>query len=285
MTTHGVGNITRHEEFFLRDGNVCFVVERTMFRLHRYFFERESDYFRARLNPPAGDEDGSPDCPYIIDNVKSDEFAQFVWVWYNPQYSFARQGKPQWLTILRLATQWGFPEMRKLAIRHLEQIKFDPIEKIATYKQYAVENDLLLPSYMTLCTSPTLPSPEEGNILTLETVLTLASAREHVLLRASELGCKTPTIASAPEDVVRAVVAEIFGLTLHSNDKTVRMEGQGKNTGNTLSDNSVDTGVVNVKQPSPSDKKQKVNGSVSQASQKNVSSQNDGSANKGKQKP
>jgi len=152
--------------------------------------------------------------------------------------------------------------MRKLAIHHLEQIEFEPIEKIATYKQYAVENDLLFPSYVTLCTSPTLPSPAEGSILTLETVLRLASARERVLLRASELGCKTPTIASAPEDVVRAVIAEIFGLTLHSNDKTVRMEGQGKNTE-----------VVTVKQPNPDLKKSKVNGSASQGSPKNVASQ------------
>lgn len=60
-------------------------VEGTMFRLHRHFFERESDYFRDKLNPSTeGEPDGSPDSPYIIHDVKIDEFAQFVWVWYNP---------------------------------------------------------------------------------------------------------------------------------------------------------------------------------------------------------
>jgi len=55
-----------------------------MFRLHRHFFERESDYFRNRMNPPTEGEDG-PDCPYTrIDDIKSDDFALFVWVWYNP---------------------------------------------------------------------------------------------------------------------------------------------------------------------------------------------------------
>lgn len=54
-------------------------VEKTYFRLHRHFFERESDYFRAWLKPPTEGEG-----PYVIDDVKSDEFAQFVWIWYNP---------------------------------------------------------------------------------------------------------------------------------------------------------------------------------------------------------
>lgn len=61
-------------------------VENTVFRLHRYFFERESDYFRDRLGPPSeGDsEDGTPNSPYIIHDVKTDDFAHFVWVWYSP---------------------------------------------------------------------------------------------------------------------------------------------------------------------------------------------------------
>ena len=111
---------------------------------------------------------------------------------------------------------------------------------------------------MALCTSPTLPSPEEGRILTLDTVLRLASARERVLLRASELGCRTPTIASAPEDVVKAVVAELFDLLLHSNDQDVRVEGQATNNGN-AGDNAA-AEVITVKHP----KKGKANGDVAQ---------------------
>ena len=59
-------------------------VENTTFRLHRHFFERESVYFREKLSPSAGGEDGSYDSPYTIHGVKVDEFAQFVWVLYNP---------------------------------------------------------------------------------------------------------------------------------------------------------------------------------------------------------
>jgi len=274
-STRGVSTMKRHEEYYLRDGNVCFVVENTVFRLHRYFFEKESDYFRDRLGPSSqGDsEDGSPDSPFIIHGIKSDDFAQFVWVWYNPRYSFSKQEKQTWLTILRLATLWRFGEIRKLAIRHLEKMKLEPIEKITTYKQYSVDNVLLLPSYVSLCTNGKLPSPEEGKILTMETVLRLASARERVLLRASELGCKTPTIASAPEDVVKAIVAELFDLTTRSN------EGQAMNNGNHSSD-SVDT----VKHPK---QKGKMNGTEPQGLPQNAPSQNgigSGGANRGGRK-
>ncbi|KAG8221239.1 hypothetical protein J3R82DRAFT_1401 [Butyriboletus roseoflavus] len=255
MSTRGVTTMNKHGEYYFRDGNICFLVENTIFRLHRHFFERESDYFRERLNPSSEGEDGSPNSPYIIHDVKSDEFAHFVWVWYNPQYTFSKQEKQKWLTILRLATLWRFHEIRKLAIRHLEKLKLEPIEKITTYKQYSVDSELLLPSYVSLCRSPKLPSPAEGKILTMETVLKLASARERMLLSASEHGCKTPTTASLPDEEANALVAELFSLTLHSNDQAVGVGGQPLNNGSALGNSFVDPEVVTVKQP----KKGKVN--------------------------
>jgi hypothetical protein len=271
----------RHEEYYFRDGNICFLVENRIFRLHRFFFERESDYFRDRLGPSnEGEpgEDGSPNSPYRICDVTSEEFAQFVWVWYNPKYSFAKQSREKWLTILRVATRWRFHEIRKLAIRHLEEMAFQPIEKISIYKEYDVDHELLLPAYVSLCRSPTLPSPAEGKILTLETVLKIASAREQVLQTASERGYKTPLSASVPDDVVNTIVAELFGLTPHSG-QTVGFEGQAMNNGTSSGDNSVDTGeVITVKQPH---KKGRMNGA---ASQELPPATNGTGANKGKQK-
>lgn len=130
-------------------------------------------------------------------------------------------------------------------------MKLEPIEKITTYKQYSVDSHLLLPSYVSLCTNEKLPSPAEGKILTMDTVLKVASARERVLLRASELGCKTPTIASAPEDLVKAIVAESFDLTPRSN------EGQAMNKDNAPSDNSMGTEATTAKHPG---KKGRMNG-------------------------
>jgi len=265
MATHGISAMKRHEEYYFRDGNVCFLVEGTTFRLHRHFFERESAYFREKLGPATEGEDGSSSSPYIIHDVKIDEFAQFVWVWYNPSYSFSRKGKDQWLTILKLATQWEFPEIRNLAIRQLERLNLQPIEKIALYKQYKVNHNLLLPSYMLLCRNGKLPSHEEGKRLSLDTVLRIASAREKILLTAMESGCKTPTTASTPDDVTKAIIADFFDLTPLPNDQDVRVEGQAVNYG-TSGNAMVDRETITVKPPKK--------GKSAEPSTQNVPSQN-----------
>ena len=59
-----------------------------MFRVHRYFLERESAYFRLRLEKsshPQRDPPGSSEAnPLVLDDATSEAFARFLWVFYNP---------------------------------------------------------------------------------------------------------------------------------------------------------------------------------------------------------
>ena len=63
-------------------------VENYIFRVHRYFFERESAFFREKLNaapPPGQAPKGSSDGnPFSLDDVREEDFARFLWVFYNP---------------------------------------------------------------------------------------------------------------------------------------------------------------------------------------------------------
>ena len=63
-------------------------VENYLFRVHRYFLQRESAYFRLRLDPstrPGRDLPGSSEAnPLVLDEATSDAFACFLWVFYNP---------------------------------------------------------------------------------------------------------------------------------------------------------------------------------------------------------
>ena len=111
------------------------------------------------------------------------------------RYTYANQPKDTWLVILTLATRWGFDSMRELAVRQLEGLTLGPIDKIALYKEHRIDGRLLIPSYIELCKSPTLPSPVDGQRLSMETVLRLAAARERALLRALGRGVVTPTSA------------------------------------------------------------------------------------------
>ncbi|KAG6329491.1 hypothetical protein ID866_9596 [Astraeus odoratus] len=206
----GVGDIVRNADYYFRDGSVTFLVERQLFRVHRYFFERESAFFE-RFFARSEDNDGTDKKPYVLE-VKSDDFAKFLWVWYNPRYTYSNQPKETWLTIMTLAAQWGFESMRNLAISQLECISLDPVDKIALYKEHKVDGRLLIPSYIELCRSPTLPSPAEGERLKMETVLRLAAARERALMRAVERGCITPTSADVEDDELESIISDVFEL-------------------------------------------------------------------------
>ncbi|KAF9228491.1 hypothetical protein BS17DRAFT_805941 [Gyrodon lividus] len=227
----GVSQITRHPQYYIRDGNVTFLAEGTSFRVHKSFFERESAFFRTLFTASEGEElgDGSDAKPYKLDGVKSEEFAQFLWVWYNPKYTYSQQGKNAWLVILRLASRWEFPEVRQLAIRQLEDLPLLPVEKIVTYREHNVDTHLLLPSYMALCKSTTPLSLSDARLLTMETVIKLIEARERALLHAAASGHESPTSADAPDEVMHSIITELFVLTPQSNGTTVGLGGQASN--------------------------------------------------------
>lgn len=56
-----------------------------MFRPHKSFFERESNVFRELFASAKQDDprSGSDACPFTLTNVTPEEFAQFLWVWYD----------------------------------------------------------------------------------------------------------------------------------------------------------------------------------------------------------
>lgn len=61
-----------------------------MFRVHSYFFQRESQRFRDIMASPATDHGqtvrrGETDnSAIIIKDVSVEHFAKFLWVFYNP---------------------------------------------------------------------------------------------------------------------------------------------------------------------------------------------------------
>ncbi|KIJ21065.1 hypothetical protein PAXINDRAFT_165856 [Paxillus involutus ATCC 200175] len=198
-----IDQIVKHEQYYVDDGNVTFLVERTLFRVHKSFFERESEFFKTYFAHSREDEpgsDGSEAKPYKL-NVGSEDFAEFVSVWYNQDYTSSRS-KDAWLVILQLATRWEFPQVRKLAISKLEALRLPAVEKIALYKEHGIDHKLLIPSYIDLCRSPTLPSPADGDLLSMETIINLLNARERER--------ESPTTS---DEALGSMIEETFGLT------------------------------------------------------------------------
>lgn len=104
--------LERHEEYYIPSGDVVFLVsklicspvcivgvpirlmtlqvENILFRIHRYFLLRDSPVFRDMLSLPAPldsglEQEGTSDQhPILLPQVTSEDFAHFLWVFYNP---------------------------------------------------------------------------------------------------------------------------------------------------------------------------------------------------------
>ncbi|TRM62315.1 hypothetical protein BD626DRAFT_404035 [Schizophyllum amplum] len=206
------GALRRHEEYYINGGDLHLVVDRTRFRIHRYFYERESEFFRRILLAPASPgatRQGTSDENAIeLDYVSSDEFAKFNWVFYNPKYSLYDKSSKDWIIILRLAYRWGFPNVHGLAVRELDKLYVPDIERVSIYQDYAVDRRKLVPCYAAIAERAQPLSLDEGERLGLETVIMLAQAREYA--RAGPQHDLAP--AGLRQDEMEEIVKEVFDI-------------------------------------------------------------------------
>ncbi|KAF8840415.1 hypothetical protein BDN67DRAFT_968616 [Paxillus ammoniavirescens] len=209
---HGVSRVVNHKDYCLRGGDMTVVVENHLYRIHSHFFHRESSFFRQKIDGPNDTELGSTDLRYTLEDVKSEDFARFLWVFYNPKYSLYEAPLEVWLSILKLANRWSFDNVKELCVRELEKLPIEPVEKIAIYHDHNISRLYLIPSYVALCKRDGPLSFTEGMKLGMETVLRIADARERVRQRASESGIRTPTFEDYEDAQVEDFIREIFGL-------------------------------------------------------------------------
>jgi hypothetical protein len=98
---NGVSPVHHHPDYYLKDGNITFLVRHTyfhvalalivtweqvqdtLFRVHRHFFEVESQFFLQEFakTPKDGTSDSSA---FRLDKVTISDFSNFLWVWYSP---------------------------------------------------------------------------------------------------------------------------------------------------------------------------------------------------------
>lgn len=209
----GMSRITRHPQYYLHDGSVSIHVAGTVFRVHKYFLERESEYFREGFEAAGPQEDGRSDqAAFRLDDVTISEFERLLWVFYNPQYLYDEQPVDHWITILDLATRWKFPSVRDLAVRQLQKLDMNPVERIIIYNKYNLDKSLLLPAYIRLCKQSSR-SVEDGRRLGMPTVLKINEAREYAQRSAAEQGCHSPTSADAEDQELVEILRDVFGLS------------------------------------------------------------------------
>jgi len=210
-----VGRVVNHKDYYLRGGDLNVLIGNHHYRIHSFFFYRESLVWRQMLDAsPDGGDHGTTDSPspFTLDDVKSEDFERFLWVIYNPQYSLYDAPVETWLSILNLAHRWSFWNIKDLAIRELEKLNIEPIDKIVAYHEYKINKTLLIPAYIAMCKREKSLSLAEGTKLGMETVLRLADARERARQQAAESGIRSPTFDDFEDALMEDMIREVFGI-------------------------------------------------------------------------
>jgi hypothetical protein len=194
------GALSDHKDFYMDDGNVIFLVENTYFKVHRFFFQRDSQFFRDTFDRLPAGPCTSGDLITLTD-ITSLDFERFLGVLYPRDFS-----KPtattvdEWTSILDLSMRWGFESIQSLATEHLTLLA-SPIDKIVLGRKYHI-TEWLQNAYRTVCQREHTLTLEEGLRLGMAEVINISHARQAV----------RQDMTLVPPSRLHSVIEDTFGL-------------------------------------------------------------------------
>ncbi|KAF7370268.1 hypothetical protein MSAN_00658000 [Mycena sanguinolenta] len=181
---HTLGS--RDQDYYLK--TITFKVEDTIFNVPRYHFERMSEIFATMLTLPAGDgiptEGQSDENPIVLEGVSGVDFRSLLKVLYPLDVlqvwnNASRLTKDDWISVLKLSTQWRFLAVRDLAIQRLDNHgDIEIIERILLARQYDIA-DWLRKGYTALAERTQGITSEEAKRIGWETAFLLCQVREN----------------------------------------------------------------------------------------------------------
>ncbi|KAF8161498.1 hypothetical protein B0H34DRAFT_381923 [Crassisporium funariophilum] len=208
-------HLQKHHEYYIKGGDLHIVVEHTRFRIHSYFFERESQRFKEIIAAPASiDHARFPDADgpvILLKDVTAPDFSRFLWVFYNRNYSVYKATLPEWTAILKIACEYQFPEVKHLAMRELQQIEIPIAQRIFLYQSYDAEPMYLVPLYVKLCMRDEGPTDEETEKMGMKTSLIIFRARERLRFRPLGAGKDGPTLEGVDENDITRTICSLLG--------------------------------------------------------------------------
>ncbi|KAF8160087.1 hypothetical protein BJ912DRAFT_357882 [Pholiota molesta] len=195
---------SRHSEYYIPDANLHLLVDNMLFRVHSFFFERDSAKFRAVLEAPIAPNtarSGSSDSkPIVIKNSSPSEFARFLFIFYNPTYSdYTDLSASDWTSVLKTACEHEFVEVQNCAIRGLQTCDLTTVDRIYIYELYKADPKYIVPLYVEMAKREEAPTDEEVKRLGSDTSLLIFRLREYLRSRPG-LSRKSPLPANVNDD-------------------------------------------------------------------------------------
>ncbi|KAF9012723.1 hypothetical protein BDQ17DRAFT_1232329 [Cyathus striatus] len=208
-------HVKHHKEFYLIGGDLHLLAKDTLFRVHGYFFARESPQFNKMIMVPVSPgkkREGTSDSNAIKVDAEPEELAVFLRIFYNPKFSvYEWSNVSDWLTILSLSERWTFPEITKLAIRELQKHDMPTVRRLALYKKYNADTLFLVPLISELCSRDAPLALEEGMELGMEMAILIGQARERLRANPADEG-RSPLPSGMGRREVDTAVLEMFGI-------------------------------------------------------------------------
>ncbi|VDC02850.1 unnamed protein product [Peniophora sp. CBMAI 1063] len=149
-------SVAKHPVYYFDDGNVCFLVEDVLYCVHRYFFQRDSQWFRDLFKSPGSDlkanmggELPSGDV-FLLDGITSLAFDAFLSILYPVDFDKpAMLTAADWAVVLKLASIWDFASIRRLAIDQLDDTVND-FDRLLLGRSCGIDS-WVLPALTGLC--------------------------------------------------------------------------------------------------------------------------------------
>ncbi|KAG1889017.1 uncharacterized protein F5891DRAFT_1215942 [Suillus fuscotomentosus] len=220
---HGPARVIPHKDYYIRGGDMTVLL-----------------FFRQKFQSAEGEKRGlSDNNAYTLDDVKSEDFVHFLWVFYNPKYSLNEAPLETWLSILHLANRNS---------QELKKIQIEPVEKIAIYHEHSINKIFLIPAYIAVCKRDKPLTFSEGIQLGMETVLRVADTREWAHQRAAESGVRSPTFDDFEDGEMESMVKEVFGITSQLPSSIAQTSNSSSHTnGSTYTDSTKVNGSATAK--------------------------------------
>ncbi|KAH9063178.1 hypothetical protein EDB87DRAFT_1681611 [Lactarius vividus] len=168
------------DSFYFDDSQV---VEQQLFKVHRYFLVRESDFFQGLFSLPQGDstrvEGVDDEHPICIPDTTIAELKSLLQFFYFGMHDDYKPRTPDWIAILTISTRLIFPKVRERAIDELTYCleEVNPFDLVGLAVKLDVEK-WLKPAYRRIVTGINLVTHAEAEKVPFLVAVMLMRSRE-----------------------------------------------------------------------------------------------------------
>ncbi|KAN0125696.1 hypothetical protein V8E52_000903 [Russula decolorans] len=167
----------RHHKYFFKDGNVTFLVDGTLYCVHRYFFSRDSAYFSTRFDQLGIRDHEALPVTISLGDIERKDFEAFLSILYPEDFEQHDLCYEEWKSVLHLSSCWDFASIRGLALNNIQPPT--PHDRLLLARTYSVDH-WLNPALSALCERRAPLSLDEARQMNIEDVVLVATVREDI---------------------------------------------------------------------------------------------------------